>query len=60
MLLYLIAVVGDEKKNLVVVGSSFIGMEVSAISAKKANVSVVGMEKVYILFIIIKPEKCLR
>jgi len=40
------AVVSDEKKNLVIIGSSFIGMEVSAISAKKANVSVIGMEKV--------------
>jgi len=39
-------VVGDEKKNLVIIGSSFIGLEVSAISAKKANVSVIGMEKV--------------
>ncbi|RIA86180.1 hypothetical protein C1645_714583 [Glomus cerebriforme] len=40
------AVVGNEKKNLVIIGSSFIGMEVAAISAKKANVSVIGMEKV--------------
>ncbi|GES79469.1 AIF-like mitochondrial oxidoreductase [Rhizophagus clarus] len=40
------AVVGDEKKNLVIIGSSFIGLEVSSISAKKANVSVIGMEKV--------------
>uniref|UniRef100_A0A1D1ZKH5 Putative flavoprotein C26F1.14C n=1 Tax=Anthurium amnicola TaxID=1678845 RepID=A0A1D1ZKH5_9ARAE len=37
---------GDEKKNLVIIGSSFIGMEVSSISYKKANVSVIGMEKV--------------
>ncbi|CAG8704640.1 7642_t:CDS:10, partial [Funneliformis mosseae] len=36
----------DEKKNLVIIGSSFIGMEVAAMSAKKANVSVIGMEKV--------------
>ncbi|CAB5376388.1 unnamed protein product [Rhizophagus irregularis] len=40
------AVVGDEKKNLVIIGSSFIGLEVSSISVKKANVSVIGMEKV--------------
>ncbi|KAG9296414.1 hypothetical protein G9A89_015006 [Geosiphon pyriformis] len=35
-----------EKKNLVIIGSSFIGMEVASITAKKANVSVIGMEKV--------------
>ncbi|CAI2162998.1 14534_t:CDS:10 [Funneliformis geosporum] len=36
----------DEKKNLVIIGSSFIGMEVAAMSSKKAKVSVIGMEKV--------------
>ncbi|CAG8671508.1 13109_t:CDS:10, partial [Acaulospora morrowiae] len=40
------AVAGEEKKNLVIIGSSFIGMEVAAICAKKANVSVIGMETV--------------
>jgi hypothetical protein len=45
-------VAGDEKKNLVIIGSSFIGMEVSSISAKKANVSVIGMEKVFIFILI--------
>jgi len=40
------AVTGDEKKNIVIIGSSFIGMEISAIIASKANVSVIGMEKV--------------
>jgi NADPH-dependent 2,4-dienoyl-CoA reductase/sulfur reductase-like enzyme len=39
-------VTGDEKKNLVIIGSSFIGMEISAVMASKANVSVIGMEKV--------------
>lgn len=40
---------GDETKktkNVVVVGSSFIGMEVAIALNKRANVSVVGMEKV--------------
>ncbi|CAG8530837.1 577_t:CDS:10 [Gigaspora rosea] len=36
----------EEKKNLAIIGSSFIGMEMAAICAKKANVSVIGMEKV--------------
>ncbi|CAG8621509.1 10653_t:CDS:10 [Ambispora gerdemannii] len=36
----------NEKKNLVIIGSSFIGMEVASVVAKKANVSVIGMEKV--------------
>ncbi|CAG8473690.1 1080_t:CDS:10 [Acaulospora morrowiae] len=40
------AVAGEEKKNVVIIGSSFIGMEVAAICAKKANVSVIGMETV--------------
>ncbi|CAG8612364.1 10834_t:CDS:10, partial [Cetraspora pellucida] len=36
----------EETKNLAIIGSSFIGMEVAAMCAKKANVSVIGMEKV--------------
>ncbi|CAG8636595.1 12905_t:CDS:10, partial [Ambispora leptoticha] len=36
----------NEKKNVVIIGSSFIGMEVASMLAKKANVSVIGMEKV--------------
>ncbi|KAJ3415473.1 hypothetical protein HDV05_004915 [Chytridiales sp. JEL 0842] len=35
-----------EKPNVVVVGSSFIGMEAAAILAKTANVTVCGLEKV--------------
>ncbi|CAG8568422.1 4419_t:CDS:10 [Paraglomus brasilianum] len=35
-----------EKKNVVIIGSSFIGMEVASIAAKRANVTVVGIEKV--------------
>ncbi|KAK4050868.1 Apoptosis-inducing factor 1 [Microbotryomycetes sp. JL201] len=34
----------DNKKNVVVIGSSFIGMEVAFAAAARANVSVVGME----------------
>ncbi|CBQ67417.1 conserved hypothetical protein [Sporisorium reilianum SRZ2] len=40
---------GDESKkskNVVVIGSSFIGMEAAIALTKRANVSVVGMEKV--------------
>lgn len=40
---------GDESKkskNVVVIGSSFIGMEAAIALSKRANVSVVGMEKV--------------
>lgn len=45
------AAVGNEdgegaKKNVVIVGSSFIGMEAAIALTKRANVSVVGMEKV--------------
>lgn len=50
--------VGDEKKNLVIIGSSFIGLEVSSISVKKANVSVIGMEKVGIFIIIAHVWEC--
>jgi apoptosis-inducing factor 3 len=35
-----------KKPNVVVVGSSFIGMEAAAILAKSCNVTVIGMEKV--------------
>jgi NADPH-dependent 2,4-dienoyl-CoA reductase/sulfur reductase-like enzyme len=40
------AVSAFEKPNVVVVGSSFIGMEAAAILAKTANVTVCGLEKV--------------
>ncbi|CAG8469044.1 368_t:CDS:10 [Diversispora eburnea] len=40
------AVGKKERKDLVIIGSSFIGMEVAAMCTKKANVSVIGMEKV--------------
>ncbi|CAG8569057.1 15640_t:CDS:2, partial [Racocetra fulgida] len=36
----------EENKNLTIIGSSFIGMEVAAMCAKKVKVSVIGMEKV--------------
>ena len=35
-----------KKPDVVVVGSSFIGMEAAAILAKSCNVTVIGMEKV--------------
>ncbi|CAG8564592.1 9422_t:CDS:10, partial [Dentiscutata heterogama] len=41
-----IAIGKEERKNLAIIGSSFIGMEMAAVCAKKANVSVIGMEKV--------------
>ncbi|KAJ3108833.1 hypothetical protein HDU97_010105 [Phlyctochytrium planicorne] len=41
-----IADIGSEKPNVVVVGSSFIGMEAAAILAKTCKVTVIGMEKV--------------
>lgn len=34
------------KKNVTVVGSSFIGMEVALAASKRANVNVVGMDSV--------------
>ncbi|KAI8584148.1 hypothetical protein K450DRAFT_218397 [Umbelopsis ramanniana AG] len=34
------------KPNVVVIGSSFIGMELASVASKEANVTVVGMEKV--------------
>jgi len=43
----IIAIGTDEKKkNVVIIGSSFIGMEVASIASKRANVTVVGIEKV--------------
>ncbi|KAJ3092310.1 hypothetical protein HK102_008621 [Quaeritorhiza haematococci] len=36
----------DAKPNVVIVGSSFIGMEAASVLAKKANITVIGMEKV--------------
>lgn len=36
----------DRKANVVIVGSSFIGMESASILSKVANVTVIGMEKV--------------
>ncbi|KAI9006864.1 hypothetical protein DFJ74DRAFT_773484 [Hyaloraphidium curvatum] len=36
----------DYKPKIVIVGSSFIGMEMAAIAAKQADITVVGMEKV--------------
>ncbi|KAJ3159658.1 hypothetical protein HK101_001030 [Irineochytrium annulatum] len=41
-----LAAAGVEKPNVVIVGSSFIGMEAAAILAKTAKVTVIGMEKV--------------
>ncbi|GAA6061208.1 hypothetical protein JCM10212_001529 [Sporobolomyces blumeae] len=35
----------EDKKNLVIIGSSFIGMEAAIAASGKANVTVVGMEK---------------
>lgn len=40
----------SEKPNIVIVGSSFIGMEAASVFAKQANVTVVGMEKVACFF----------
>jgi len=37
---------GDSNPKVVIIGSSFIGMEAASILAKKAQVTVVGMEKV--------------
>lgn len=44
----LVALGSDDtvKKNVVVIGSSFIGMEAALASSKRANVTVVGMDKV--------------
>ncbi|KAL4897444.1 hypothetical protein BDV59DRAFT_197738 [Aspergillus ambiguus] len=40
----ILAAVGDKNKNIVVIGSSFIGMEVGNALAKENNVTIVGME----------------
>lgn len=37
--------IGDKKKKIVIIGSSFIGMEVANATAKDNDVTVVGMEK---------------
>jgi NADPH-dependent 2,4-dienoyl-CoA reductase/sulfur reductase-like enzyme/nitrite reductase/ring-hydroxylating ferredoxin subunit len=41
----IVAARGDSKKNIVIVGSSFIGMEAAYANAKDHNVTVIGMEK---------------
>ena len=41
----ILAAVGDKNKNIVVVGSSFIGMEAGNALAKENKVTIVGMEK---------------
>lgn len=41
----ILAAVGDKNKNIVVVGSSFIGMEVGNALSKENKVTIVGMEK---------------
>jgi NADPH-dependent 2,4-dienoyl-CoA reductase/sulfur reductase-like enzyme len=40
----IMAAVGDKNKNIVIIGSSFIGMEVGNALAKENNISIVGME----------------
>lgn len=40
----ILAAVGDKNKNIAVIGSSFIGMEVGNALSKDNNVSIVGME----------------
>lgn len=45
-----IAALAGKKPNVVIVGSSFIGMESAAILAKVASVTVIGMEKVNFAF----------
>ncbi|KAJ5782125.1 hypothetical protein N7457_003899 [Penicillium paradoxum] len=40
----ILAAAGDAKKNIVVIGSSFIGMEVGNALSKNHNVTIVGME----------------
>ncbi|TPX10334.1 uncharacterized protein E0L32_008739 [Thyridium curvatum] len=42
----IVAAIGDKGKKIVIVGSSFIGMEVANATAKDNTVTVVGMEKV--------------
>jgi NADPH-dependent 2,4-dienoyl-CoA reductase/sulfur reductase-like enzyme len=38
--------IGEKKKKIVIIGSSFIGMEVANATAKENTVTVIGMEKV--------------
>ncbi|KXG51874.1 Pyridine nucleotide-disulfide oxidoreductase, dimerization [Penicillium griseofulvum] len=40
----ILAAAGEEKRNIVVIGSSFIGMEVGNALSKSHNVTIVGME----------------
>ena len=40
------AEIGDKGKNIVIIGSSFIGMEVAKCTSSDNNVTIVGMEKV--------------
>jgi NADPH-dependent 2,4-dienoyl-CoA reductase/sulfur reductase-like enzyme len=42
----ILGAIGEGKKNIVIIGSSFIGMEVAIATADNNNVTVVGMEKV--------------
>ncbi|RDW81991.1 apoptosis-inducing factor [Coleophoma cylindrospora] len=42
----ILAAIGEKNKKIVIIGSSFIGMEVANAVAKDNDVSVVGMEKV--------------
>jgi NADPH-dependent 2,4-dienoyl-CoA reductase/sulfur reductase-like enzyme len=42
----ILSAVGDKGKNIVIVGSSFIGMEVGNALAKENSVSIIGMESV--------------
>lgn len=42
----IVKAIGDKAKNIVVIGSSFIGMEVAVATSKDNKVTVVGMEKV--------------
>jgi len=41
----IVKAIGDKKKKIVVIGSSFIGMEVANATSKDNDVTVVGMEK---------------
>jgi NADPH-dependent 2,4-dienoyl-CoA reductase/sulfur reductase-like enzyme len=41
----ILGAIGDKNKNIVIIGSSFIGMEVANAVAKDNDVTVVGMEK---------------
>jgi NADPH-dependent 2,4-dienoyl-CoA reductase/sulfur reductase-like enzyme len=41
----ILAAVGDKGKNIAIIGSSFIGMEVGNALAKENNVTIIGMEK---------------